>query len=230
MAVRLEDLGQQSFVPRPFGGSSQVVLNTTSFSAILSQLNNVDQSLDAQQDLQEPAPISILSTGCYLNSTSEHAADGAGMRAGDGYRDCPSACASPNTMFNSSYTLWNCLTLAAASVYVADQDMILDASDLTSVGQKMGFDSLDQFNATQIFSNTLECIKGSCSDYSLGSCSKNISNLDISGAQNEVLALFNGLQGYCDGMESVVNSDIAGPGVGRPPASTPANEVCRGIT
>lgn len=211
--VTLEDLGQQSFIPRPFGGSSQVVLNTTSFTAILGQLNNVEQSLNAQLDSAEPGPLSILSTGCYLNSTSETAADGSGMRAGDGYRDCAIACSQPSTMFNSSYTLWNCLTLAAASVYVADHNMIVDSVDLTTVGQRMGFDSLDQFNATQIFSNTLQCIKGSCTDYSLGSCSKNITTLDISGAQNEVLALWSGLQSYCGGMESVINSDLAGPGV-----------------
>lgn len=217
--VRLEDLGQQSFIPRPFGGRSQVVLNTTSFSAILSQLNNVDQSLAAQENSEEPGPLSILSTGCYLNATSENAADGAGMRAGDGYRDCPAACADPSTMFNSSYTLWNCLTLGAASAYVADYDLAVDSVDLTYVGTRMGFDSLDQFNATQIFSDALQCIKGSCSDYSLGSCSKNVTNLSLDGVQNEVLALFNGLQSYCGGMESVVDSDLAGPGVGHPPDS-----------
>lgn len=211
--VRLEDLGQQSFIPRPFGGRSQVVLNTTSFSAILNQLNNVDQSLAAQESREVPGPLSILSTGCYLNATSENAADGSGMRAGDGYRDCPAACADPSTMFNSSYTLWNCLTLGAASAYVADYDLSVNAADLTNVGLRMGFDSLDQFNATQIFTDALQCIKGSCSDYSLGSCSKNITALSLDGVQNEVLTLFNGLQSYCTGMESVVNSDLAGPGV-----------------
>ncbi|KAJ4387113.1 hypothetical protein N0V93_007701 [Gnomoniopsis smithogilvyi] len=215
--VRLEDLGQQSFIPRPFGGRSQVVLNTTSFSAILSQLNNVDQSLAAQENLEEPGPLSILSTGCYLNATSENAADGSGMRAGDGYRDCPAACADPSTMFNSSYTLWNCLTLGAASAYVADYDLSVNSADLTSVGLRMGFDSLDQFNATQIFYDALQCIKGSCSDYSLGSCSKNVTGLTLDGVQNEVLTLFNGLQSYCSGMESVVNSDLAGPGQRRTP-------------
>lgn len=212
--VRLEDLGQQSFIPRPFGGSAQVVLNTTSFSTILSQLNNVDQSLAAQNNGQDPGPLSILSTGCYLNTTTENAADGSGMRAGDGYRDCVAACADPATMFNSSYTLWNCLTLGAASAYVADYDMSVDSTDLMNVGLRMGFDSLDQFNSTQIFTDALQCIKGSCSDYSLGSCSKNITTLSLDGVQNEVLALFSGLQDYCDGMESVVNSDLAGPGVG----------------
>lgn len=214
IAVTLEDLGAQSFVPRPFGGSAQVVLNTTSFTSILGQLYNVEQSLVAQENGAEPPPVSILKTGCYLNSTSEAAFDGgAGMRAGDGFRDCSAACASPETMFNSSFTFWNCLTLAAASTYVSDWEMILDEDSLTAAGETMGFSGLDQFNATQILDDTLKCIKGSCADYSLGSCSKNITTLDITGSQNDVSALWEGLQDYCDGMESVVNSDIAGPGV-----------------
>ncbi|CAN8102469.1 unnamed protein product [Discula destructiva] len=213
IAVTLENLAEQGFAPRPFGGSSQVVLNTTSFSSILSQLHNVDQSFNAQESDDEPGPLSLLETGCYLNSTSEAAMDGGGQRAGDGFRDCAAACADPSTMFNSSFTLWNCLTLAAASVYVADLDMIIDADSLMHAGGSMGFDNLDQFNSTQIFDDTLKCITGSCQDYSLGSCSTTITTLNISTAENEVIALWSGLLSYCDGLESVVNSDIAGPGV-----------------
>lgn len=214
VAVALENVAEQSFAPRPFGGGpSQIILNTTSFSSIIGQLNNVAQSRNAQEGGYEPGPLSILSTGCFLNATSENAAQGDGTRAGDGFRDCAAACSQPGTMFNSSYTFWNCLTLAAASVYVEEMNMIVDDESLAEAGAQMGFDSLDSFNATQIFDDTLQCIKGSCENYNLGSCSTNITFLDISGAQDEVLALWSGLQGYCGGMESVVNSDIAGPGV-----------------
>lgn len=212
------DASQQNFVPGAFGAASQVVLNTTSFDDILAQLQNVVQSYEAQQEGANPPTLSLISTGCYTNATSEQAEGGTGVETGTGtgYRDCAAACSDPAEMFNSSYTFWNCLTLGAASLYVNDQDLIIDTASLADAGATMGFDGLDQFNSTQIFKNAIQCITGSCQDYSLGSCSSNISTLDISGASNQVLALYDGLQDYCAGMDSVVNSDIAGPGVSEP--------------
>ncbi|KAK7734220.1 hypothetical protein SLS53_007868 [Cytospora paraplurivora] len=213
---------QQSFVPRPFGGSAfQVVLNTTSFESILSQLDDTAQSAAAQRKNQQPPTLSLMDTGCYYytNSSSSSTDDDA-VVSGKGWRDCAVACATPDLMFNSSFTLWNCLTLGAAALYATTTTtssgqggLTLDPDDLLTVGQDLGFSSLAQFNGTQIFEDTLSCIKGSCQDYSLGSCADNITSLDISGAQDEVTALYEGLQGYCDGASSIVNSDIAGPGV-----------------
>lgn len=214
VGVSVVNPSEQGFIPRPFGGGgSQVVLNTTSFVDILGQLNNIDQSVSAQEEGDNPGPISLMSTGCYINSTGEQDAGGNGVRAGDGYRDCVSACEDPAVMFNSSYTFWNCLTLGAASLYLDTMSLRVDSTELAAAGDTMGFESLSQFNYTQIFDNALQCIKGSCQDYSLGSCSENITKLDISGSSNQAMALFDGLQDYCSGMDSVVNSDIAGPGV-----------------
>ncbi|KAF3767123.1 hypothetical protein M406DRAFT_328223 [Cryphonectria parasitica EP155] len=211
--VTLVNPGEQSFLPNAFGGSAQVILNTTSFSDVLGQLGTVSQISKTQHDGGSPAPLTLMLTGCYVNASSESAVDGAGTRAGSGYRDCTTACSDVSMMFNSSYTLWNCLTLAAASQYVDDQVLILDSDELATAGDSMGFSDLGQFNATSIFSNTLQCIQSSCQDYSLGSCTKNITTLDISRVSDQVSALYNGLQTYCDGMDSAINSDIAGPGV-----------------
>lgn len=214
VGVSVVDPSEQGFIPKPFGGGgSQVVLNTTSFADIIGQLNSIDQAMSAQEEGRNPQPISLVSTGCYINSTGEYDADGNGVRAGDGYRDCASACEDPAVMFNSSYTFWNCLTLGAASLYYDNMSMRVNQDELVAVGEKMGFDSLYQFNYTQIFDNTIQCIKGSCQDYSLGSCSDNITKLEISGSANQAMAIFDSLQDYCSGMDSVVNSDIAGPGV-----------------
>ncbi|ROW13978.1 hypothetical protein VPNG_04097 [Cytospora leucostoma] len=214
---------QQSFVPRPFGGSAfQIVLNTTSFESILSQLDDTAQSAAAQRENQQPPTLSLMDTGCYYytNSSSSSADDEDAVVSGQGWRDCAIACATPELMFNSSFTLWNCLTLGAAALYATAittttglGGLTLDPDDLSTVGQDLGFSSLSQFNGTQIFADTLSCIKGSCQDYSLGSCDDDITSLDISGSQDEVTALYEGLQGYCDGTSSIVNSDIAGPGV-----------------
>lgn len=215
-SLNIIDPSQQSFVPGAFGGAAQVVLNTTAFDDIISQLNNVAQTFDAQVAGQNSAPISLVSTGCYANATSEDAygsAAGEGLRDGAGYRDCAAACASPATMFNSSYTFWNCLTLGAASQYVQDQGLAVDSGDVAAVGADMGFATLAQFNATQIFDDTLSCIRGSCQDYSLGACSDEIAQLNITGLSNQATALFVGLENYCSGMDDVVDSDIAGPGV-----------------
>lgn len=210
-AVSLELVGPEelSFVPR-FGRSAfQVVLNTTSFGSIMSQLNDTAAAAAAQAGgSSQPPPVSLLETGCFTNSSA-----GNGMRAGEGWRDCVEACSAPSAMFNSSFTFWNCLTLGAVALYVQSDGMVLDSGRVASVGQGLGFSSLDEFNSTQILSNTVDCIKGSCQDYSLGSCTDNITTLDISGSQDKVVDLFNALQGYCDGEESIVNSDIAGPGV-----------------
>lgn len=217
VSINVVDPSQQSFVPGAFGGASQVVLNTTSFDDILAQVNNVAVSLGAQQLGSDPAPISLVSTGCYANITSERASDGGGVRAGDGFRDCATACATPFAMFNSSYTFWNCMAIGATAYYVEEAGLAVDTDDLASVGNRMGFESLSQFNATQIFNDALNCIQGSCQDYSLGSCSTNISRLDISNSANMASALFNGLGDYCSGMDNVVDSDIAGPGVSAGP-------------
>lgn len=196
-------------MPR-FGRSAfQVVLNTTSFGSIMSQLNDTAGAAAAQMGgSSQPPPVSLLETGCFTNSSA-----GSGARAGEGWRDCVEACSTPSSMFNSSFTFWNCLTLGAVAMYAQSDGMVLDAGRVASVGAGLGFSSLDEFNSTQILSNTVDCIKGSCQDYSLGSCTDNITTLDISGSQDKVVDLFNALQGYCDGEESIVNSDIAGPGV-----------------
>lgn len=215
-SLNIIDPSQQSFVPGAFGGAAQVVLNTTSFDDIISQLNNVAHTFDAQIAGEQSAPISLVATGCYANATSEDAygsAAGEGVRDGAGYRDCAAACASPATMFNSSYTFWNCMTLAAASQYVQDEGLAVDSEDVAAVGADMGFAALTQFNATQIFDDTLSCIRGSCQDYSLGTCSDEITQLDISSVSNKATALFVGLENYCASMNDVVDSDIAGPGV-----------------
>lgn len=208
---------EQNFVPRPFGGpaSFQIVLNTTSFASVLGQLQEVYNASQAQ--LSSPfldASISLVETGCFSNTTSPSAGDGLARR------NCTQACATPSQMFNSSFTFWNCLTLGAASLYTAQGSLLLDPGGLADAGGGLGFDSLDQFNGTQIFQDTVNCIKGSCQDYSLGSCTTNISTIDIHSLTNSadpVAALFEGLQGYCAGASSIVNSDIAGPGVRFPP-------------
>lgn len=206
---------EQSFIPNAFGGGAQVVLNTTAFDDIIGQLQAVATSRQAQETNQSPGPVEFMSTGCYVNGTAEQSANGTGVRAGDGWRDCPQACSTPGMMFNSSYTFWNCLTLGAASLYQEMDGTNFDADDLAIVGQELGFQTLAEFNGTQIFSDTLSCIKSSCQDYSLGSCSKNITSLtmDSLGSQDQVLELFTGLSDYCSGMDSVINTDIAGPGV-----------------
>lgn len=91
--------------------------------------------------------------------------------------------------------------------------MVRSTSTKTDTGNK---------SLPQILDNTVNCIKGSCQYYSLGSCTDNVTTLDISGPQDKVVDLFNALQGYCDGEESIVNSDIAGPGVS---PSSPASLV-----
>ncbi|PSR77102.1 hypothetical protein BD289DRAFT_445831 [Coniella lustricola] len=229
VSIELIDPGQQSFLPRPFGGSAQIVLNTTSFDDIILQLSDVAQASETQLAEQAASntpttsssssssigALSILSSGCYINSTAEAAAANSNGWAvgGNYYKDCAAACANPSLMFNSSYTLWNCLTLAAASQYVGSGQLTIDTSELTTAGASMGFTSLADFNATQIFEDTTNCIKASCQDYSLGSCSSNVTDLEIGGSANQAMALYHGAKDYCSGMDSAVNSDIAGPGV-----------------
>lgn len=223
-AVSLELVGPEelSFVPKFGRAAFQVVLNTTSFGSIMSQLNDTAAARDAQAaGALQPPPVSLLETGCFTNSSA-----GTGARAGEGWRDCVEACSTPSSMFNSSFNFWNCLTIGAVALYAQSDGMVLNSGAVATVGQGLGFSSLDEFNSTQIFANTVDCIKGSCQDYSLGSCTDNVTTLDISGSQDKVVDLFNALQNYCDGEESIVNSDIAGPGV-RPPKSFPVEYLGR---
>lgn len=76
---------------------------------------------------------------------------------------------------NSSFTLWNCLTMGAAALYASSittssgqGGLTLDPDDLSTAGRDLGFSGLAQSNGTQIFADTLSCIKGSCQGYSLG--------------------------------------------------------------
>lgn len=213
LSLLLVDPTEQSFIPKAFGGGTQIVLNTTSTDDILSQLSDATLKVTAQRENQATTPLELMSTGCYVNGTEEAQSAEGGVRAGDGYRDCAQACSDPGMMFNSSYTFWNCLTLGAASLYAETGDLVLDASSVSVAGVHLGFASLADFNGTQILTDAVSCIKASCQDYSLGSCSRNTTALDILEAQDMVAALWNGVSDYCDGMDSVVNSDIAGPGV-----------------
>ncbi len=189
------------FIPRPFGSLFQVVINATSFSSIVAQLHEVLNSAQLQQDDQDAPPISLLTGSCFTNNGSYHGPN------------CTSACADPATMFNSSFTFFNCLTLGAATVLSEAGDISITDDSVAVAGDHLGFDGLETFDGKQILEDTLMCVKASCQDYSLGACDMNINLLNISSSVDPVTDLYNGLQSYCSGAASIVNSDIAGPGV-----------------
>lgn len=167
-------------------------------------------TLDKGEDMAATQPVTLLRDVCSGHDSSE--------------KNCSVICTSPDNLFTSWKTLWQCLsltalTLANSTFSTLDQqhggvgnetsrEQI--SSALTSLGITNGRD----FDGKAVLNLTYECAAASCRDTSMGECS--IGQLGPGYFQSETIQwikVYEALAPLCDGLESDINIDIAGPGV-----------------
>jgi hypothetical protein len=128
--------------------------------------------------------------------------------AGD--NNCAQVCANATLLFRPA-NLRICAMLAAASLLVQNQTMSYGLPE--RVAREWHVPNLARFDAAGVFDNVTYCISSSCNS-EVGSCNDQIKQLSRrpvnAGNLEGVVAT---LGTYCNHVNSIVNTDMAGPGV-----------------
>ncbi|KAH8839352.1 hypothetical protein MCOR27_003806 [Pyricularia oryzae] len=130
--------------------------------------------------------------------------------------NCTQACSDPRLLFEPT-TFATCMQLATASLWIADNRTKMDPADEYSrkLSETLSFKSdLTDFNGSSVIQNMVSCSVAACRNKGKGACSDEIMDLkDITVRTDNLLQIATALARYCDHADSVVNEDIAGPGV-----------------
>lgn len=151
-----------------------------------------------------------------------------GCLVGRGTSNCTLACQDPTYLFNSTYNVANCLTLATVAVAAPADAMITIEDGSPSALSFFEDKHVAQVYADSVLNNLITCTSAVCNGSSgAGSCSSslknNLSQWDATkgtanGNLSQIIDILNGGSDYmannfCGGVETTVNGDIAGPGV-----------------
>ncbi|KAI1109242.1 hypothetical protein F5Y14DRAFT_433347 [Nemania sp. NC0429] len=136
-----------------------------------------------------------------------------------GTRNCTEACRDGTSLFTPT-NLHVCSMLAGASLLVANKTLSFDLSDNTTrqVAEEWQVPNLATFDGAGVIRNISECIYRSCTTApDVGSCNSTVGPLaasSITGTSTSTMtSLVQTLDHYCQSPNSVLNTDIAGPGV-----------------
>jgi hypothetical protein len=159
--------------------------------------------LTLPDDMQFPFRVVLTSSGCLLDSIS----------------DCNRTCSTPQTMFNSWESQWNCLTLAALSAYTYHPwpNATLEMMNLTAINQftsQVGVADISAFDCAGTTEKIFSCFSDSCNN-ALGNCQFDSTSDagSFSFTFDQYLPFLNSPSPLCDNMDNNVNTDLAGPGV-----------------
>ncbi|RGP77167.1 hypothetical protein FLONG3_4682 [Fusarium longipes] len=169
--------------------------------------------LDNGEDLSGTKPVSLFHDACP------------GLHDSQNETNCTQICTTPETLFASWKTLWQCLSLATLTIGNATFPDSLKQPRNEIGGQSPGVQINDalwefgilgasDFDGKQVLDLTYQCAAASCYEMSMGECS--IGQLDAGFFQSDKLEwdkMSKALASLCDGLESDINIDIAGPGV-----------------
>jgi hypothetical protein len=142
-----------------------------------------------------------------------------------GETNCTQICTNPVTLFASWKTLWQCLSLATLTIGNATFSDSLQQTrgEFGELSPSVQINNAlweyyimyeSDFDGRAVLDLTYQCAAASCREMSMGECA--IGQLDQGFFQTEKLEwieMSNALQSLCDGLESDINIDIAGPGV-----------------
>ncbi|KLU86064.1 hypothetical protein MAPG_05083 [Magnaporthiopsis poae ATCC 64411] len=130
--------------------------------------------------------------------------------------NCTLACMQPRLLFEPT-TFATCIQLATAAVFVeAGQAQVDGGHDATrKTSQELAIPrDLTGFNGTKVLTDMVSCAVAACKNKGNGACSKEIVNLGNTPIEpGSLRTLHDALEKYCDHADSVVNEDVAGPGV-----------------
>ncbi|KAJ4264356.1 hypothetical protein NW762_005554 [Fusarium torreyae] len=170
--------------------------------------------IDKGEDLTTAQPVTLLYDACL------------GHNGSPGEKTCPEICTDSASLFDSWKTLWQCLSLASLSLANTTfskleqprygignetaKEQITDALWTFAITNETNFDGKSVLNLTY------ECATASCRDKSMGDCS--LGRLGSGFAKGDAvqwIKMYEALEPLCNGLESDINIDIAGPGVSR---------------
>ncbi|KAF5017346.1 hypothetical protein F66182_10735, partial [Fusarium sp. NRRL 66182] len=169
--------------------------------------------IDKREDFRDIEPVRLISGACP------------GLNPSPGEKTCPELCVDPEGLFTSWKTLWQCLSLAslklANTTFSSSLDRIPSEHDLVTP-RKVIMDALwdfaikneTNFTGKAVLDLTYECAVASCNDKSMGDCTLGSLGDDYSsGDVVKWIRMFDAIAPICEGLESDINIDIAGPGV-----------------
>ncbi|TXC02510.1 hypothetical protein FocTR4_00015536 [Fusarium oxysporum f. sp. cubense] len=171
---------------------------------------NLFERLDKGDRVAVAEPVTLLRDVC-----SGHDSPG---------KNCSIICNSSDDLFASWKTLWQCLsltslTLANSTFSTLDQHHNgtgnrTPREQITSALSSFGVHNGTDFDGKAVLNLTYECAAASCRDTGMGECS--IGQFDPGYFESETIQwikVYEALESLCDGLESDINIDIAGPGV-----------------
>ncbi|KAF5580305.1 tol [Fusarium subglutinans] len=171
---------------------------------------NLFTKLDKGDDVTTAESVTLLRDVCSGHDSSD--------------KNCSVVCTSPHDLFASWRTLWQCLsltslTLANSTFSTLDQyhggaGNGTSREQISSALMSFGITNATDFDGRAVLNLTYECATASCRDTSMGKCS--IGQLGPGYFQRETIQwikVYEALAPLCDGLESDINIDIAGPGV-----------------
>ncbi|KAI3318291.1 hypothetical protein HD806DRAFT_317365 [Xylariaceae sp. AK1471] len=133
-----------------------------------------------------------------------------------GTRNCTEACRDNTALFTPT-NLHVCSMLASASLLVANKTLSLDLSNETTsqVAEEWQVPNLTAFDGAGVIGNISECIYRSCiTAPDVGRCNGSVASLAARPiTASSMSTLIQTLDHYCQSPNSVLNTDIAGPGV-----------------
>ncbi|KAG5742973.1 hypothetical protein H9Q72_006996 [Fusarium xylarioides] len=166
--------------------------------------------LDKGDDVTATEPVTLLRDVCSGHDSTE--------------KNCSVICTSSEDLFASWKTLWQCLsltslTLANSTFSTLEQHHSgvgngTSREQISSALASFAIANATDFDGKAVLNLTYECAAASCRDTSMGECS--IGQLDPGYFQSETIQwikVYEALVPLCDGLESDINIDIAGPGV-----------------
>lgn len=139
--------------------------------------------------------------------------------------NCSAVCADPSSMFSTSQTIMNCLTVSVASVLVESGDLTLNNDSVARADGRLLFGYKENgtvgFNAISALGAFADCASGVCEEKDGGTCddalqdrigtlSTGLRGKDRLGAVNTMVDV---LTSYCEGADRSLDADISGPGV-----------------
>ncbi|RSL50388.1 hypothetical protein CEP54_011955 [Fusarium duplospermum] len=159
----------------------------------------------------------------FLNGSSDYgylspiklAATGVCGDAQSGHKNCSEVCSRRSDMFDSWVIISHCLTLASLSL-AGETFSGLNDSSLELINDALHRFSIQDaadFPGGLVLNNTFECAMTSC-DTDSGECGmKELGSNYIVDGRVHWNVMAESLTGMCEGIEIIVNGDVAGPGV-----------------
>jgi len=128
-------------------------------------------------------------------------------------------------MFASSQTIFNCLTISAASLLVQSGDLTLDSDSAEKADALLAFgyeaNGTVGFSAVAALDAFTTCASSGCKEKDGGTCDSALleridtvtADLEMHDYQGAIKNLTESLESYCNGADRALDSDISGPGV-----------------